>query len=83
MEHFEHGVFPELKLIEGYRGAYVMTKDRGQDVEILVMTMWESMDAIHKFAGEHAQTAVVAPAAQAILRSFDQTVSHYEIVFDK
>jgi hypothetical protein len=37
------------------------------------------MDAIHKFAGENAEVAVVAPAAQAMFREYDSTVQHFEV----
>ena len=83
IEHFEQGVFPELQQIAGYQGAYVLQKERAEDVEILVMTFWESMEAIHQFAGDNAEVAVVAPAAQSILNSFDAVVSHYEVMIEK
>jgi heme-degrading monooxygenase HmoA len=76
--HFEHAVLPELKQIAGYQEAYILRRQLADGVELTVMTLWESMDAIRKFAGENAETAVVAPAAQAVLRSFDTTVTHFE-----
>ena len=44
------------------------------------MTLWESMDAIRQFAGEQVDQAVVEPEARAVLRSFDTTVSHHEVL---
>jgi len=79
-EHLQRAVFPELCRIDGYRGAYVLRRGLDDGVEFTVLTLWESMDAIRQFAGEDAETAVVAPAAQAILRAFDSTVTHYEVV---
>lgn len=80
VEHFNHSVLPELHQIGGYQGAYLLRREVGDSVEITVMTLWESMDDIRTFAGENAEIAVVAPAAQAVLRSFDKTVTHYEVV---
>jgi heme-degrading monooxygenase HmoA len=80
LAHFENNVFPELQEIEGFCGAYVMQKPAGDGVEIQVMTLWESMDAIRRFAGEQVERAVVEPEAQAVLRSFDTTVSHHEVL---
>ena len=37
------------------------------------------MDAIRKFAGERAESAVVEPEARAVLDEFDDFVRHYEI----
>jgi heme-degrading monooxygenase HmoA len=78
--HFEKNVFPELRQIMGFLGVYVMEKPVGDGMEIQVMTLWESMEAIQQFAGEQVDQAVVEPEAQAVLRSFDTTVSHHEVL---
>jgi heme-degrading monooxygenase HmoA len=83
LEHLENSIFPELDQIGGFRGAQVLRRTQDGDVEITVMTLWESMDAIHQFAGENAELAVVAPAAQAVLRAYDATVTHYEVALQK
>ena len=80
MEHLERSILPELGQIAGYRGVYLLQRNLDDGVEFTVLTFWESMDAIRQFAGEEAETAVVAPAAQALLRAFDSTVTHYEVV---
>ena len=78
-DHLQKNVFPELYQIDGYRGAYVLRRDLPDDVEITVQTLWESMDAIREFAGQDITAAVVAPAARPLFRSFEVTVTHYEI----
>jgi len=83
LEHLETSMFPELDQVDGFRGAQVLRRTHDGDVEFTAMTLWESMDAIHQFAGENAELAVVAPAAQAILRAYDATVTHYEIALQK
>ena len=80
IEHFNHGVLPELRQIDGYKGAYILRRELNDGVELTVVTLWQSMDSIRKFAGENVETAVVASGAQAVLRTFDQTVIHHEIV---
>jgi heme-degrading monooxygenase HmoA len=80
LEHFNHGVLPELRQIDGYKGAYILRRELDDGVELTVMTLWESMDTIRKFSGENVETAVVAPAAQAVLSTFEKTVTHHEIV---
>jgi len=79
--HFQHGVLPELREIDGYKGAYLLKREENGAVIITVLTLWDSMDAIRAFAGETTDTAVVAPAAQAVLRSFDTGVMNYEVAF--
>ena len=80
LDHLQKTVFPELCQINGYRGAYVLRRDLPDNVEITVQTIWESMDAIRKFAGQDITAAVVAPAAQPLFRFFEVTAAHYEIV---
>jgi heme-degrading monooxygenase HmoA len=48
-------------------------------VEILVLTFWRSLDAIHGFAGADLEAAVVAEEAAALLTGFDRRVRHYEV----
>jgi heme-degrading monooxygenase HmoA len=80
LAHLEHTVFPELAGLAGYRGATVLRRDVDAGVEFTVQTLWVSLDAIRQFAGEQVTTAVVAPAAQPLFRSYDATVTHYEVV---
>jgi heme-degrading monooxygenase HmoA len=80
LEHLQGTVFPELFAIAGYQGASVLRRDIDTGVEFTVQTLWESIDAIRQFAGDQVETAVVAPAAQPLFRSYDHTVTHYEVV---
>ncbi len=77
-EHFRQAVLPELAKIEGFRGAYLLRRQEDRAVEFTVLTLWESMEAIRRFAGDNPELAVVAPAARDALRSFDDKVTHYE-----
>jgi len=83
-KHFQHSVLPELRSLEGFRDAYLLNrKDNGDgSVQIQVISLWESLDAIRAFTGDGREltTAVVEPEAQAVLASFDETVTHHEVV---
>jgi heme-degrading monooxygenase HmoA len=81
-QFFTQSVLPELQHIDGYRGAYVVRRDREGQVEIQVLTLWESLDAVRRFAGEDIDTAVVEPGAQAVLADYDTTVTHHSVVVD-
>jgi heme-degrading monooxygenase HmoA len=80
--HFQHAVLPELRQLGGFQRGYVFRRNLDDAVEITVMTFWVSMDAIRSFAGDNVETAVVAPEAQAILLTFDSTVTHSEVALD-
>lgn len=84
--HFEDTVRPQLEGTNGFLGATLERVQHDQDVEIVVVTRWESMEAIRGFAGDPADLAVIAPEARAVLSEFDDRVRHIELadrqVFD-
>ncbi|KAB2384594.1 antibiotic biosynthesis monooxygenase family protein [Actinomadura montaniterrae] len=81
-EHFTGSVLPTLRRLAGHRGAYLFRLDGDDLVELEVMTLWESEEAIRAFAGTDITTAVVEPEAQAVLHSYDKKVSHRKVIVD-
>jgi heme-degrading monooxygenase HmoA len=81
-EHFTGSVLPDLQRIDGYKGAYLLRRDHDGHVELQVLTLWDSLEAIRRFAGANLEHAVVEPAAQAVLASYDSTVTHHTVVVD-
>jgi heme-degrading monooxygenase HmoA len=80
VQHVTSKVFPALRAIEGNRGFYLLRHALGDTVELAVLTLWESMDAVQRFAGAEPNRAVVEPEARAVLASFDDFVTHFEVV---
>jgi heme-degrading monooxygenase HmoA len=78
--HFRDSVLPALRRNPGHKGAYLLKKNGDAGIDLIVLTLWETLEAIHEFAGNAADEAVVEPAAQAVLASFDRKVQHYEVV---
>ena len=81
-EHFTDSVLPDLQRIDGYQGAYLLQRDHDTHVELQVLTLWDSLEAISRFAGANPDRAVVEPDAQAALASYDTTVTHHTVVVD-
>jgi heme-degrading monooxygenase HmoA len=79
-EHVTTKVLPSLAEIPGHRGAMVLRREDGNEIEFAVLTMWDSMDAVRQFAGGHPDIAVVEPDARAVLSSFDETVRHFVVI---
>jgi len=79
--HFRQKVLPVIASIEGHRGAYVLQRSIGEGVEIVIITLWESMEAVRKFAGDDPDVAVVTLEARAILTRFDTQVAHYDVAW--
>jgi uncharacterized protein YciI/heme-degrading monooxygenase HmoA len=79
LEHFSKNVLPELRSVPGYLGANVSTRRIEDEVEIVVDTIWRSLESVRTFAGPDLEAAVVADHAAALLTSFDRRVRHSEI----
>jgi len=78
--HLSGSVLPALPEIRGYRGAQVLRRESGGAAEFVVTTYWDSLEAIHAFAGDDAERAVVEPAARAVLAEFDERARHYTVL---
>jgi hypothetical protein len=81
VHHATRKVFPALNEIEGHRGAYLLRRAVDGALEYVVLTLWESMEAVRKFAGLETEKAVVEPDARAALTSVDDSVTHFEVVY--
>ena len=77
--HFNDSVLPELRGISGYLGANLLKRVDAGEVQITVLTLWRSPDAIDAFAKPDREAAVVAPLAASLLTTYDRRVRHYEV----
>src|SRR5215469_7210508 len=80
IEHATKTVFPEVRNIAGHRGDYLLRRELEDGVELVVLTLWDSMEAVRRFAGSEPNRAVVEREARAVLTSFDEYVTHFEVV---
>ena len=44
-------VFPSLSSIEGYKGGYILRNNGPQEVEFVVINLFDSLDAVKRIAG--------------------------------
>jgi heme-degrading monooxygenase HmoA len=77
--HVTETVLPEIARLPGHRGALVLRRPIDGGVEFLVVTFWDSMEAVKAFAGDHPDLAVVEPAARAVLFELDDIVRNYTV----
>ena len=63
----------------GNQGAWLLYRVDGDRAEILTMSLWESMDAIHGFAGEDVERAVFYPEDDRWLVHWDLVDRHWEV----
>jgi heme-degrading monooxygenase HmoA len=72
-------VLPELKKIEGYNGGYVFRKDASEEVEFVVVNLFESLEAVQRFAGPNYEVAVFEPEAKKLFCKIEPVATHYEV----
>ncbi|HEU5192214.1 MAG TPA: hypothetical protein VFX14_21190 [Methylomirabilota bacterium] len=82
VRYFRESLLATLQRLEGQRGATVLTRPAGDEVEVTVLTLWDSLDAIRRFAGPEPTVAVVEDEARAMLLRFDGHVTHADVRLD-
>ena len=64
---------------EGNLGAWTFRRKEGGETEFLVMSLWESMQAVRRFAGPAPEEAVYYPEDRSFLLELEPHVRHYEV----
>jgi heme-degrading monooxygenase HmoA len=80
VRHLHTETFPALRSISGFVEASILRRSVARGVEFLVVTQWESLEAIRAFAGTDVETAVVPEKVDEMMIDYDRTVRHYEVV---
>ena len=78
--HLHQDTFQEIEKIDGFIKASILKRELPEGVEFLVITEWQSIDAIKQFAGADYDTAVVPQIVRDMMIRFDEKVRHYEIM---
>jgi len=74
-------LLPGVTALEGARGAYVLRRETLDGaVEFVTLTLFESIEAVRRFAGDDAEAAMIEPRAEALLAEYDPRVRHFEVV---
>jgi heme-degrading monooxygenase HmoA len=64
----------------GNRGVLMLRRDDGDRTEFVLVTLWESWDAVRAFAGDDVEQAVYYPEDEAYLVEHDPKATHFEVV---
>jgi heme-degrading monooxygenase HmoA len=80
ISHLRAETFPQLAAIPGFIDASILRREVAEGIEFQIVTTWESLEAIRKFAGENAQRAVVPEKVEKMMVSYDRAVDHFEVV---
>ncbi|WP_146827472.1 hypothetical protein [Aeromicrobium flavum] len=70
----------EYRATPGNRGAVVLRRPVGDLVEVVTLSLWDSMDDVRRFAGDEPERAVFYPGDDDLLVEKDEHVDHWEVV---
>jgi hypothetical protein len=79
LHHLDHTVLPNLQKHDGLKNAYYLNRKVNEGVEFLIVTEWESVEAIINFAGVDYEKSVVDDFAKSLMVTYDVKVRHYTI----
>jgi len=65
---------------DGNHGVEVLRHTDGAKTDFIVISYWESLDAVKRFAGADYQKAVIMPRDAEFLIEVEPGVAHYEVV---
>ena len=72
-------VLPGLKRLDGYRGGYILRQEGIEEVEFVVMNLFEALEAVQAFAGPEYTVPVFDPEARQLLSKVEPNARHYEV----
>jgi heme-degrading monooxygenase HmoA len=82
LEYLHRTGFAEYRKTPGNRGVLGLRRIVNDRAEFLLISLWESEEAIRQFAGSDIDKAVFYPEDERFLVDRDNHVSHYEVAFD-
>ena len=80
LDHLKRTGLPDYRATEGNRGVYVLRRVEGDQAHFLLLTFWDSVEAIKRFAGEDVERARYYPADEEYLLEKELRATHYEVL---
>jgi len=72
-------VLPGLQRIDGYQGGYILRQEGSDEVEFVVMNLFDSLEAVRAFAGPDYTVPFFEPEARQLLAKVEPVARHYEV----
>lgn len=81
-DYIEKTGVKEHRSLAGNKGDFVLKRVNAAEgtADFLVISLWESMDAVRAYAGDDFEVAVYYPEDDAYLLEREPKVQHYEAV---
>ena len=80
--YFRETMLPRLTAVPGWRSGRLLHRRLGDEVEIVVINIFDSIEAVRAFAGEDAEAAVIPSEVHRMLSRYDERCALYEVAVD-
>lgn len=81
LEYLRETGFRQYRATPGNLGVFGLRRIIDGRAELLLLTLWESEEAIRRFAGDDISRAVFYPEDDRFLIDRDDHVDHFDVVF--
>jgi heme-degrading monooxygenase HmoA len=81
--YFRETVLPSLRSITGFQGVTLLERHHRGEIEFVVISRWDSYDAIRSYAGLQHEKSVLEEKARIVLDRYDETVKHYVLALEE
>lgn len=72
-------LLPGISKVPGYRGAMLLRRQVGDEVEFITITFWDSIEAIKSMGGKNYEASILREDRLKYLTRYDTQSAHYEI----
>jgi heme-degrading monooxygenase HmoA len=82
MSYLEKTGLKEYRATPGFKDVLVLTRDIGEATEYVLITLWEDMEAVRRFAGKDPERAVYYPEDDRYFAEEERTpsVRHFQVL---
>src|SRR4030042_1208326 len=70
----------DLAATDGNRGVYLLRRREGDRARFRVLSLWDSMEGVRRFAGDDPEKARYYPDDSRFLLALEPRVEHFEVV---
>ena len=81
MEYMKDTGLKEYVETQGNLGVYAFHRAQGTEAEVVMVTFWESVEAIRRFTGPDYEQAQYYPRDRDFLLEMEPGVAHYEVAY--
>ena len=80
-EFMKERAVPDYGSVDGLEKLYFLRRLDGDTAHFLLVTLWDSIESVKKFAGEHPEKAKYYPEDDSFLLEKEETVDLYQVFF--